>query len=132
VPGNAIDENCDRILGQFERVGGLVDNLWKAKRRFTRVIRLVARQVPPGARVEARCRGRGCPFRTRVTGPRSGRVVLHRPFRSRRLRVGAVVEVRITLAQTIGKLFEFKIRAGRLPRVRVLCLQPGESAARRC
>lgn len=132
IPGNAVDENCDRVLGQFGRVTAPVANYWAAGRRTTRVVRLVAKELPKHARVEVRCRGRGCPFRTKTKRPRRRRAVLQPLFGDRHLRAGAVVEVRITAPEMIGKVVRYTMRPARPPRSRVLCVAPGESAPARC
>jgi Putative metal-binding motif/WD40-like Beta Propeller Repeat len=132
IPGNAVDENCDRVLGQFGRVTAPVSHYWRAGRRATRVVRLVAKQLPKNAKVEVRYRGRGCPLGRKTKRPRRGRVALHPLFGDRRLRVGTLVEVRITVPETIGKVVRYTMRPGRPPRSRVLCLAPGASAPGRC
>ena len=79
-------------------------------------------QAPPGARVQLRCRGRGCPYR-RAVGRAAGRVSfrrVRRPFRA-----GTVFEVSVTKPGTIGKYTRFRIRRGRTPARVDRCLRPG-------
>jgi hypothetical protein len=87
--------------------------------------------APDGARVEIRCRGRGCPFKklVRTIGIRSMRV--HR-FRRRMLRPGAVVQVWVTRPGEIGKYTRFRIRKGRTPARVDRCLMPGSKAPVAC
>jgi hypothetical protein len=87
-------------------------------------------RAPKCAVVRVSCRGRSCPKRsvTRFKGRGSLRI---RRFQ-RRLRAGAVLTVRVSKGDTIGKYTEFRIREGRAPRRRDRCLRPGESAGSAC
>jgi hypothetical protein len=106
---------------------------WTATRRWTRNNSLTVRNVPPGARVELRCRGRGCPSkRARSVSVRNGRANAHRLLRRRHLRPGALVEVRVTRADMIGKVGRFRIRSRRVPNMQQLCLPPGARSPQRC
>jgi hypothetical protein len=79
------------------------------------------------------CRTRGCGFRRRAGRvSRAGGANLARFLRGRRLAVGTVFEVRVTAPNHIGKVTRFRVRAGRLPSTRSLCLPPGQSTAVRC
>jgi hypothetical protein len=53
-------------------------------------------------------------------------------FGSRRIRVGATIEVRITLAGRIGKVVRYRIRPRRKPRASVFCLPPGATRPGDC
>jgi streptogramin lyase len=103
--------------------------------RFTRVTRLKVLRVPADARIQLRCKGRGC-FRgvKRVTlGRAASSVDLRRRFlRRARLRPRAVLEVRVLAPASIGKVVRFTIRRTKLPRRRVLCLPPNATRATRC
>jgi hypothetical protein len=106
-----------RIVGSFGKPG-------------IRIEQLVV-NAPDGARVEIRCRGRGCPFRrlVRRTRPQTVRV---RRFARRVLRPGAVVQVWVTRPGEIGKYTRLRIRSGKRP-VRVdRCLMPGSRRPARC
>jgi PKD domain len=108
------------------------------------VVRLAGRLTPAGARVRllsvsrapecavvsVSCRGRSCPARrvSRFTGPAALRI---RRF-ERRLRAGAVLTVRISKGDSIGKFTQFRIRAGKAPRRRDRCLRPGEARGSVC
>ena len=97
---------------------------------LTRFTLLAVRQLPAGGAVELRCRGRGCPFATNRTKAKPGqaRVVLTSLLKGRRLRAGAVLEVRVSAPQTIGRVERFVVRSGRAPRRIVLCLAPGSNS----
>ncbi len=105
-------------------------------RRGTKVALLTV-EAPPGASVQVRCRGRGCPARRRsvrtLSAPGAGgtAVVTFRSF-ERLLRAGAVLEVRVSKAAEIGKYTRFTVRRGRLPTRIDECLSPDGSQPIRC
>jgi hypothetical protein len=45
---------------------------------------------------------------------------------------GAVLELRVTRADMIGKVVRFRVRRGRVPAWQILCLPPGARAPSRC
>jgi hypothetical protein len=106
---------------------------WLANRRWTRNTSFSVTGVPAGAAVELRCRGRGCPARKRsIKVSTSGRADVHRTLRRSHLRPGASLELRITRNDMIGKVLRFKIRRGKAPTWRKLCLTPGATSPGRC
>jgi hypothetical protein len=100
-------------------VDGIVATKWKVGRGFTRVRRLVVTHASAGAAVDVRCRGKGCPFSHRRAG-----LDLTRLFANAKLRPGATVTVEISSPGLIARVFEYRIRAGKAPRARTLCV-PG-------
>jgi hypothetical protein len=115
-----------------QKVDSGVSFNWSANRRWTLNTRLSVRDVPAGASVELRCRGRGCPGRRKVVSVTAGRADVHRVLRHRRLRPGTRLELWVTRADMIGKVLRFHIRRGHTPSWQVLCLPPGAVAAARC
>jgi hypothetical protein len=113
------------------RVRASIAASWRARGRTTRVTRLAIRSVPAGARIVAKCKGRGCPFRSKAVRPRRGAADLTPLFGRRPLRSGAVVEIRVTKAGWIGQIVRFAIRKGRPPAKALLCVPPAGGAARR-
>jgi PKD repeat protein len=95
-----------------------------------RVRLLSVSRAPRCAVVRVSCRGRSCPARrvSRFTGRGTLRI---RRF-ERRLRAGTVLTVRISKGDSIGKLTQFRIRAGKAPRRRDRCLRPGETRGSAC
>ena len=94
-------------------------------------IRLLSVRAPICSLVRVACRGRGCPARKvqrRFAGRRS---VRFRRF-ERRLRARAKLTVSVSRGTLIGKQTRFRIRKGRAPLRRDLCLMPGESRGSRC
>lgn len=132
IAGNGVDENCDGADAPA-RITATVANAWAAGRRATRLVRLRVRDAPPGATVAVACRVHRCRVRRhKAAAGANGGATLTRMFRRRRMRVGTVVEIRITAPNAIGKVVRYTIRRRALPRARVLCLAPGAKRATRC
>jgi hypothetical protein len=130
VPGNGLDDDCaggDRPA----RITAAVTNDWLVIGARTRVRELRVRRAPRNARVQVRCTGKRCPFRTRRAAVRpSGSAKLARFFR-KPLRPGTTIEVRITAPYSIGKVVRYRIRDGALPADKTRCLRPGATKPRR-
>ena len=103
-----------RILDAF------VKAQWDVHRRYTRVTRLAVTAVPAGAVIEVRCSGKGCPFKRKRTSRE-----LTSLFAKAKLRPGATIKIDISSRGLIGRYFEYRIRAAKLPRARTLCLTAG-------
>ena len=80
--------------------------------------------APRGAKIGVRCRGGGCPYRHKRTTSKGKPVTLRRLARN--YRAGAVIEIRVTKKNTIGKFTRLRIRAGRTPQRIDRCLNPGK------
>jgi hypothetical protein len=91
-------------------------------------LRRVTVRAPRGARIQIRCRGRGCPYRRKATAVKLVRVrSLQRTYRPR-----ATIEIRVTQPQKIGKYTRVRTRKGKAP-VRIdRCLRPGRTRPVRC
>ena len=102
-----------------------------AFRRRTRIRLLTVSEAPVCSRVEAICTGRGCKRKrvTRVLGPEILRI---RAWDKRRLAVGAVLQVRVTKGDRIGRQTRIKMLSRKLPRRSNRCLFPGATTATRC
>ncbi len=90
--------------------------------KFTKVIALVVHGAPRGGEVIVKCHGHGCPYRAHTLQVRKGKkkgatVNLAGPFHNRRLRPGTRFSVEILSSGSAGKLFTFKIRSGRAPKI---------------
>jgi hypothetical protein len=115
------------------KVGATVVGRWGLGRRATTVFELAVKQIPAGGRVEVRCSGKGCPFARRTVAARRGAATLTKLFARRKLRRGAVLEVRITAPGMVGKVVRYTMRARRkLPRSAPLCLPPGATRPAAC
>jgi hypothetical protein len=99
----------------FRLLDASVDARWSVHRTYTRVLRFAIHR-PSGTIVHVRCRGKGCPVHVGA-----------------KLRPGTLVDVRIEAPYKplIGRVYLYRIRAGRPPRFTELCLPPGSPSARR-
>ncbi len=100
-------------------------------RRGARIRVLSVARAPTCAVVKVSCRGRSCPVR-RVTRFMGRRRPLRFKLFQRRLRAGAVLTVRVSKGDAIGKYTRFRIRSGKAPRRRDRCLRPGETKGSAC
>ena len=86
-----------------------------------------------GETIRMRCRGRGCPFKSRrVKVSRRGARNFGRLFRKRKLRVGARLTVTVTQPGAIGRVTILTVRRRKEPRLQRRCLPPGTTRPRAC
>jgi Putative metal-binding motif len=130
-PGNGLDDDC--VGG--DQPGRLYASLgigWAVGKVNTSLRRLRVADAPPGARVRVRCLGKRCRFgRREATVDAKGAVNLLPRIR-RRLRPRTTLEVTVTAPNMIGKVVRYKMRRGKEPLVRRLCLPPGAAKPGRC
>jgi hypothetical protein len=118
--------DSDRLMSPYPVVrlaGSLTSN--GARVRVLSVIR-----APRCALVTVSCKGRSCPAK-RARGYVGRGTLRFRQF-ERRLRAGAVLTVRISKNDLIGKHTVFKIRRNKAPQRRDRCLRPGERSGSPC
>ena len=84
-------------------------------------------QLPAGARITVKCKGRGCPIksarRVAVSNKRGVAPVAFPRF-ERPLRFGVTLEILVSKPGEIGKYTRFAIRRGKLPERLDTCLDP--------
>jgi hypothetical protein len=99
----------------FRLLDAYIDARWSVHRTYTRVLRFAIHRLG-GTVVHLRCRGKGCPVHVGA-----------------KLRPGVLVDVRVEARYKplIGRVFLYRIRAGKRPRFTELCLPPGSLSARR-
>ena len=116
-PGNRIDEDCSGADAAFALIPARLSFEWLGRGDgTTRAATLLVTDVPKGGKVELRCKGPGCAARTRTAKVARGKANLVRLV-SRRLRAKAVVEIRVTAPDFIGKSIRFTMRGkGRQPK----------------
>jgi hypothetical protein len=88
---------------------------------------LIVQQLPAGARITVKCKGRGCPIksasRVAVSNKRGVAPVAFPRF-ERSLRYGVTLEILVSKPGEIGKYTRFAIRRGKLPERLDTCLDP--------
>jgi hypothetical protein len=137
VAANAYGSSAPAISAATRVVAGLpiratVHPFWVEFRRYVKLTRLRVTGVPAGARVQVRCKGRGCPFAKRSFRVRRGRANASRKVRRAKLRHGTRIQVRITKRGWIGKVVIYKVPRRGLPNGRVRCLAPGATRPAAC
>jgi hypothetical protein len=135
VRGNDVDENCDGKAEGFALLRSLVSTNWQFAARYTRVLALVVRNAPSGARIAVSCSGGGCPFKgtKRVTVPRDlAPISLQRFLHSAKLRAGARLALAITAPGFVGRTYAYRIKLGELPPLAITCRDPGSAKSRTC
>jgi hypothetical protein len=108
------------------QIGGLV----APAGAFFNVFRVV--NVPKGAKVTVKCRGRGCPFKStrRVKVSKSRATV--KSLLGRGIFNGARIQIRVTKKGFVGKYTGIRIRSNRAPARVDRCLQPGKTKPSKC
>jgi hypothetical protein len=124
--------DCDRVHF-YPRVTSPVVRKWRLVGPTTKVVTLTVAKVPARGKVVVKCsRNTSCPFSSRTARIIDRKAKLAGYFEDRRLRAGAVVEVRVTAPGKVGKVVRFTIRKQKLPAVRTLCLVPGADRPSAC
>jgi hypothetical protein len=133
-PRNGIDENCDRKDADWRRNRATIGTGWLAFTAFTEVTRLTVSDIPNRGKVKLRCVGKkkGCPFASRKLKVSKHKANATKHFKTAQLRPGAMLELRITAPDTMGKVVRFTMRSHKLPKSKNLCLAPGKKKPGRC
>ena len=133
-PQNGVDENCDGADAPYRTNTARITNNWVAFIEYTAVGTLSMRDLPSGAKVQVRCttKRKGCPFKKKTLRVRNRRANATKLFKGEQLLPGAVIEVRITARDTIGKIVRYTMRSRKLPAKRELCDPPGRQKPGRC
>jgi hypothetical protein len=137
IPRNGVDEDCSGRDAAYPRISARARVGVKLHGRWAKVTRLVARDVPAGARVQLRCSGRSCPFAhtPAETIPRASAAVslMNAKLRKARIRPVTTLEVRVTQSGRVGRVVRYRFaRRGRKPAEQTLCLAPGATTPARC
>ncbi len=146
TPGNGVDEDCsgaDTVL----KLGSSVRTFWRAFKTYTTISTLALRNVPAGAVVYIKCKGKGCPFKKtkkltfkKAKGVSSikslfnytkGKGKKKRKHVSK-LKVGTTIEVQFTLKNAVGRWYSYKMRARKLPKQSDGCLAVNTVTKTKC
>jgi len=128
VFGNETDEDCNGTPEPFPVFEARVrlSSLVFAKPSYTEVTGLLLSALGDGDRIVVRCKGKGCPIKSRRPKPPKGGgdLAYGKRFKGARLKPGARVVVRITRADGVGAVSRFKMRAAQPPKRRLRCFDP--------
>ena len=133
-PGDGIDQDCAGGDAPYPVLDRSISAFLATYQRYTKFTSLAVKKVRAGDTVRLTCRGRGCPLRRktiRVTKDRK-QLALIRRFKGAKLRRGAVVQLRVTRPETVGRFARWKMRSPKLPKRRDACLPPGATRPRPC
>jgi hypothetical protein len=107
--------------------------------KYTKIVNLAVKNLVAGTTVTVTCKTKkkkqqkkGCPYkrkRVTTTGARA-KLNLRKPFKNKKLPVGAKITITIAAPGFIGKQIQYTVRKRKIPSTRVLCVPPGGKAAR--
>jgi hypothetical protein len=132
IPANGVDEDCSGADAARPALDATFASGWSVFARWTLITRLRVKDAPAGAKLQVRCRGKGCPFKRKSVKLKKGAANLTRLFKGRKLRPGAVIQVRVTAPGTIGKIQRITVRRRKDPKRITLCLEPGSPKPSKC
>jgi FG-GAP-like repeat/Putative metal-binding motif len=136
IPRNGVDEDCRGGDAQFpllnRRITASLDTF--VEKRYTKFSLLTVRPVRVGDTLRLTCKGRGCNRKSKTIKIKKSRSKLGivKYIRKAKLRKGAVVELRITHAGSLGRVTRWTIRAPRPPKSRPRCIEPGAKKTIAC
>ena len=114
-------------------VRGAVKSRFDASRKGTLVRSLFVMGGPQGGTIGLTCTGKGCPFKQRSVPVSAGGITNLRPLlKSKRLRTGAVLEVRINGGFTISSVTRLTFRDRHQPKQAKLCAYTEVATAGAC
>ena len=142
VPGDGIDQNCDGYDEQKPFVGATVGLSTRPTSKGRRIRSLSVTDLRKGDRVVATCKApkakkktkrfvrSPCAFKTKTrTARRANRpVAFTKYFKNRVLPAATQIQVRITGADRVGKVWIYRINSRTSPRETRRCLTKGNSA----
>jgi hypothetical protein len=136
IPRNRIDEDCRGGDAQFpllnRRIDASLDTF--TDQRYTKFSQLTVTPVRKGDTLRLTCKGRGCSRKSKTIRIRKNqrRLGIVKYIRKARLRNGAVVELRVTHAGSLGRVSRWTIRAPKRPRTQKRCIEPGAKRVKVC
>jgi hypothetical protein len=132
VPANGVDEDCNGADAKRAVVAATFASSWRVFTGYTKLTKLTVKGAPAGAKLQVRCKGKGCPFARKSIKLKGGGANLTKRFKRAQLRPGAVVELRVTASGVVGRVQKISIRKRKEPKRSSLCLAPGASKPSRC
>jgi hypothetical protein len=110
-----------------------------AFRKYTKLRTLAVKNLEAGSAVRVTCKTKkkkqqkkGCPYKSKrfTTSGARARLNLQKPFKKKKVPVGAKITISITAPNFIGKRITYTMRKSKIPSSRVLCVPPGGKAGR--
>ncbi|HEY6887281.1 MAG TPA: calcium-binding protein [Solirubrobacter sp.] len=136
IVGNAVDEDCSGGP-QYLRVTAPLGYSTKGRGNSARFVRITLSEIRAGDTIEVRCTGgksKGCPFSKKTQTGKAGRskVNLLSLFKQRFLKLNAVVEIRVTRPNEIGRVQRLKVTRKGVVKSELLCLAVGATKPGKC
>jgi hypothetical protein len=135
-PGDKIDQDCNGRDAPFPLLRRTIEafSATYPVGRYTTFTLMTVKPVRRGDRLRLTCKGPGCEMskKTIKVRKKARKLSLLRHLKGAKLRKGAVVQLRITHAGTIGRVGKWQIRAPKTPKSTRACLRPGAKKPSRC
>ncbi len=118
--------------GQLERVDVPVRTFWARAPRYVLLRTMTVTQLPAGATVQQRCKGKGCPFAKRTLRIRKHKANGAKGFKHAKLRRGTTLQIWITVPGKIGKVVVYTVPKKGFPKGKQRCLPPDATKPVKC
>ena len=142
--GNAVSATRPIVISpkapkKKKRISSKVRVTWGVAGKKIFLLRLSASGLPKGAKMELRCKGKKCRKTVSSKKRKRGTITLFKEIKAskvagkkaRTFRAGQRLEVRITAPKHIGKVVQYKLKAGKIPSGKNLCLPIGKKTPRK-
>ncbi len=135
IVGNNVDEDCAGGP-QYLRVSATVGYSATRRGNSAKFIKLTVNEIRRGDTIELRCTGgksKGCPFSKKAqTGKSKAKINLLPLLKQRYLKRNAVLEVRVTRPNEIGRVVRLKVGKRGAIKSEPLCLAVGAAKPSKC
>ena len=109
-----------------------VVSAFKLKGKFTLFTKLRLTALGGKETIRVKCKGKGCPFKSKSPKAKAGTLNLDKLFKNKTLRKGTVVTITITRAGSTGRYVSYTMRLRKKPTIKRACLAPGASRPTAC
>jgi hypothetical protein len=135
IVGNAVDEDCTGGP-QYLRVTASLSFSVARRGNTAKFVKLTINEIKPGDTIEVRCTGgksKGCPFTKKTQkGKSKPKVNLVSLLKKRYLKRKAVLEVRVTRPNEIGRVLRLTVGKRGAVKSEPLCLGVGATKPAKC
>ena len=136
IVGNAVDEDC-KGGPQYLRVTAPLSYSTARKGNTAKFTKLTLSEIKAGDKIEVRCTGgksKACPFSKKTQTGKAGKskVNLVSLLKKRYLKLNAVLEIRVTRTNEIGRVVRLKVTKKGAIKQEGLCLAVGSTKPAKC